>query len=70
MLHVVGRGGFGKVMQVRKKDDGEIFAIKVRKPRIERFCRRPPAHPAPAPPLSTVHWRRRRRRRRRLLIEH
>jgi serine/threonine protein kinase len=28
VLHVVGRGGFGKVMQVERRDSGEIFAIK------------------------------------------
>jgi serine/threonine protein kinase len=30
-LKVVGKGSFGKVMQVRKKDTGEIFAMKVLK---------------------------------------
>lgn len=29
MLCVVGQGAFGKVFQVRKKDDGKIFALKV-----------------------------------------
>ena len=28
LLHVVGKGSFGKVMQVKKKDTGEIFAMK------------------------------------------
>ena len=28
-LHVVGTGSYGKVFQVRKKDTGEIFAMKV-----------------------------------------
>ena len=28
VLHVVGRGGFGKVMQVERRDSGEVFAIK------------------------------------------
>lgn len=31
LLKVVGKGSFGKVMQVRKKDTGEIFAMKVLK---------------------------------------
>merc|ERR1712113_828158 len=30
-LKVIGRGSFGKVMQVRKKDTGEIFAMKILK---------------------------------------
>jgi len=30
-LKVIGRGSFGKVMQVRKKDNGEIFAMKILK---------------------------------------
>jgi len=30
-LKVVGKGSFGKVMQVRKNDSGEIFAMKVLK---------------------------------------
>lgn len=35
MLRVVGQGAFGKVFQVRKRDTGEIFAMKVmRKDRI------------------------------------
>lgn len=29
LLKVVGRGNFGKVMQVRKKDSGRIYAMKV-----------------------------------------
>jgi len=29
ILKVIGRGSFGKVMQVKKKDTGEIFAMKV-----------------------------------------
>jgi serine/threonine protein kinase len=29
LLQVVGRGNFGKVMQVRKKDTGRIYAMKV-----------------------------------------
>merc|ERR1711933_575749 len=32
-LKVIGRGSFGKVMQVRKKDNGEIFAMKILKKR-------------------------------------
>jgi serum/glucocorticoid-regulated kinase 2 len=31
LLCVIGRGSFGKVMQVRKKDDGKIYAMKVMK---------------------------------------
>ncbi len=29
LLKVVGKGSFGKVMQVRKKDTGAIYAMKV-----------------------------------------
>jgi serum/glucocorticoid-regulated kinase 2 len=29
LLKVVGKGSFGKVMQVRKKDTGRIYAMKV-----------------------------------------
>jgi len=29
LLNVIGKGSFGKVMQVRKKDDGKIYAMKV-----------------------------------------
>ena len=29
LLKVVGRGSFGKVMQVRKKDSGEVLAMKI-----------------------------------------
>ncbi|PRP75317.1 protein kinase [Planoprotostelium fungivorum] len=29
LLTIIGKGSFGKVMQVRKKDDGKIFAMKV-----------------------------------------
>lgn len=31
MLRVVGQGAFGKVFQVRKRDTGEVFAMKVMK---------------------------------------
>jgi serum/glucocorticoid-regulated kinase 2 len=31
LLKVLGRGSFGKVMMVRKKDTAEIFAMKVLK---------------------------------------
>lgn len=38
LLNVVGKGSFGKVMQVRKKDNGRIYAMKVlnKKTIIER----------------------------------
>ena len=29
LLRIVGQGAFGKVFQVRKRDTGEIFAMKV-----------------------------------------
>ena len=29
LLTVIGKGSFGKVMQVKKKDTGQIFAMKV-----------------------------------------
>jgi len=29
LLKVIGKGSFGKVMQVKKKDDGQIYAMKV-----------------------------------------
>jgi serine/threonine protein kinase len=29
LMTVIGKGSFGKVMQVRKKDDGRVFAMKV-----------------------------------------
>ena len=31
LMTTVGKGSFGKVIQVRKKDSGEIFAMKVLK---------------------------------------
>jgi len=33
LLKVLGRGAFGKVMQVRKKDSGKIYAMKILKKR-------------------------------------
>jgi len=33
LLKVLGRGAFGKVMQVRKKSDGKIYALKILKKR-------------------------------------
>ena len=29
LLKVLGTGSFGKVMQVRKKDNGRVYAMKV-----------------------------------------
>jgi len=29
LLKVIGRGNFGKVLQVRKKDTGRIYAMKI-----------------------------------------
>ena len=35
LLRVIGKGSFGKVMQVRKKDTGRIYALKtIRKAHI------------------------------------
>jgi serine/threonine protein kinase len=31
LLKVIGRGSFGKVMQVRKKDTGKVYAMKILK---------------------------------------
>ncbi len=31
MLSVIGKGSYGKVLLVRKKDDGKLYAIKVLK---------------------------------------
>jgi serum/glucocorticoid-regulated kinase 2 len=31
MLSVIGKGSYGKVLLVKKKDSGELFAIKVLK---------------------------------------
>jgi len=33
LLKVLGRGSFGKVMQVRKKSDGKVYAMKILKKR-------------------------------------
>jgi len=33
-LKVIGRGAFGKVMQVKKKDTGEIYAMKILKKKV------------------------------------
>jgi serum/glucocorticoid-regulated kinase 2 len=40
---VVGKGSFGKVMQVRKKDTGKIFAMKVLK-KAQLVARKQVAH--------------------------
>jgi len=29
LLNVIGKGSFGKVLQVRKKDNGKVYAMKV-----------------------------------------
>ena len=31
MLSVIGKGSYGKVLLVKKKDSGELFALKVLK---------------------------------------
>jgi serum/glucocorticoid-regulated kinase 2 len=31
MLSVIGKGSYGKVLLVRKKDSGQLYAIKVLK---------------------------------------
>jgi len=31
LLKVLGRGSFGKVMQVKKKSDGKVYAMKILK---------------------------------------
>jgi hypothetical protein len=31
LLTVIGKGSFGKVLQVRKRDTGAIYAMKVRR---------------------------------------
>jgi len=43
LLKVVGKGSFGKVMQVRKKDTGKIFAMKVLK-KAQLVARKQVAH--------------------------
>lgn len=43
LLTVVGKGSFGKVMQVRKKDSGKIFAMKVLK-KAQLIARKQVAH--------------------------
>ncbi len=35
LLTVIGKGSFGKVLQVRKRDTGQIYAMKVRRGRTE-----------------------------------
>jgi len=29
LLHTIGKGSFGKVLQVKKKDNGQIYAMKI-----------------------------------------
>jgi len=43
LLNVIGKGGFAKVMQVRKKDNGKIYAMKVLKKK-ELIARKQVAH--------------------------
>lgn len=43
LLKVIGKGSFGKVMQVRKKDTGKIFAMKVLK-KAQLVARKQVAH--------------------------
>jgi len=31
MISVIGKGSFGKVMLVKKKDNGQLYALKVLK---------------------------------------
>ena len=51
VLHLVGKGSFGRVLQVRKKSTGRIYAMKVvRKAMLlERYARPPPMPKQPAP---------------------
>jgi len=43
LLNVIGKGGFAKVMQVRKRDTGKIYAMKVLKKK-ELIARKQVAH--------------------------
>ena len=43
LLKVIGKGSFGKVMQVRKKDNGKIYAMKVLK-KEQLIARKQVAH--------------------------
>lgn len=43
LLHVVGKGSFGKVFQVRKYTDGKIYALKILK-KIELYNKRQIEH--------------------------
>jgi tRNA A-37 threonylcarbamoyl transferase component Bud32 len=43
LLKVIGKGSFGKVMQVRKKDSGKIYAMKVLK-KDQLIARKQVAH--------------------------
>lgn len=36
ILKVIGKGSYGKVLQVKKKDDGHIYAMKVLKKKYMR----------------------------------
>ena len=48
LLKVIGRGTYGKVMQVRRTDTGEIFAMKVLKK--VRAVQSLAGHSSPLPP--------------------
>ena len=49
-MTVLGRGGFGKVMQVKHKASGEIYAMKIFKKADLRKRKQARAAPPPLPP--------------------